>query len=184
MSLCLCGPSVIATLARYLNMTSVEDEVARTHCSINAFILAIIASLSIGLVTACENTARGLKQDAAEAEAETRDERAHARATAKEVANDAAQAARAVGTIAADAGEELAEKAGAVTEHVDVKAALMADPAVDASRIDVDVSAWTKTVTLNGYVPTTGERQKAEAVARAKARGYKVVNNITVQPRS
>ena len=157
---------------------------ARTHFSINAFILAIIATLSIGLVTACENTARGLKQDAAEAEADTRDERAQASAAAKEVANDAAHAARAVGTMAKDAGEELAEKASAVGETVDIKAALMADPAVDASRIDVDVSTWTKTVTLNGYVPTIAERDKAEAIAKAKAGGYKVVNNIAVQPRS
>jgi osmotically-inducible protein OsmY len=161
----------------------VEDEVARTHCSINAFILAIIATLSIGLVTACENTARGLQQDTADAEAETRDERAAARATAEEVANDAAHAARAVGAIAADAGEELAEKAGAAIENVDVKAALMADPSVDASRIDVDVDAWNHTVTLKGYVPTDGERAKAEAIARAKAEGYKVVNEITVRPR-
>jgi osmotically-inducible protein OsmY len=160
-----------------------EDDVARTHCSINAFILAIIACLSIGLVTACENTARGLKQDAAEAEVETRDERAQARAAAREVANDAAQAARAVGTMAADAGEELAEHAGAVSQNVDVKAALMADPAVDASRIDVDVSTWTKTITLNGYVASTGERDKAESITRAKASGYKVVNNLAVQNR-
>jgi osmotically-inducible protein OsmY len=158
--------------------------VARTHFSINAFILAIIATLSIGLVTACENTARGLKQDAAEAEADTRDERAQASAAAKEVANDAAHAARAVGTMAKDAGEELAEKASAVGETVDIKAALMADPAVDASRIDVDVSTWTKTVTLNGYVTTIAERDKAEAIAKAKTGGYKVVNNIAVQPRS
>ena len=156
---------------------------ARTHCSINAFLLAIIATISIGLVTACENTARGLKQDAAKAEADTRDERAQATAAAKEVANDAAHAARAVGAMAADAGEELAEKAGAVGENVDVKSALMADPAVDASRIDVDVSAWRKTVTLNGYVSTASERQKAESIARAKADGYTVVNNIAVQPR-
>jgi osmotically-inducible protein OsmY len=157
--------------------------VARTHCSINAFILAIIAIVSIGLVTACENTARGLKQDTAEAEVNTRDERAQAEAAARELGNDAAQAARAVGSMAADAGEELAEKAGAVTENIDVKAALMADPSVDASRIDVDVSAWTKTVTLNGYVPTTAERDKAESIAKQKADGYKVVNNISVQPR-
>jgi osmotically-inducible protein OsmY len=157
--------------------------VARTHCSINAFILTLIAIVSIGLVTACENTARGLKQDAAEAEVATRDERAQASAAAKQVARDAVQTARAVGTMAADAGEELAEKAGAVKENADVKAALMADPSVDASRIDVDVSAWTKTVTLNGYVTTAAERNRAEALAQAKASGYKVVNNIAVQPR-
>jgi osmotically-inducible protein OsmY len=160
-----------------------EGNVARTHCSINVFLLAIIATFSIGLVTACENTACGLKQDAAEAEVGTRDERAQASAAAKEVANDAAHAARAVAEMAKDAGEELAERAGAITETADVKSALMADPSVDASRIDVDVSAWGKTVTLNGYVPTTAERDKAEAIAKAKANGYKVVNNIEVQPR-
>ncbi len=161
-----------------------EDDVARTHCSINAFILSLVVTGAIGFTTACENTARGLKQDTAEAEAETRDERAQAAAAAREVAGDAAHAGRAVGAMAADAGEELAEKAGAVAETVDIKAALMADASVDASRIDVDVSSWQKTVTLNGYVATAGERQKAEAIAKAKAAGYTVVNNIAVQPRS
>ena len=156
---------------------------ARTHYSIHAFILTVVAALSIGLVAACENTARGLKQDAAEAEAETRDERAKAQATAKELADDAAQTARAVGSMAAEAGEELAERAGALKENVDVKSALMADPAVDATRLDVDVDPRTRTVTLNGYVPTDIERQRAESIAKTKAQGYKVVNNLTVQPR-
>jgi len=157
--------------------------VARTHCSINAFILGLIAALSIGLVTACENTARGLKQDTAEAEAATRDERAQARDAAQGVANDAAEVARTVGAIAADAGEEVAERASAMKENVDVKAALMADASVDATRIDVDVSSWSRTVTLNGYVATAGERAKAEAITRAKAAGYKVVNNIALHNR-
>ena len=157
---------------------------ARTHCSIHAFLLSIIAAASIGLVTACDNTAQGVKQDARNAEVATRDERAQAQATAKEVGRDAAQAARAVGSMAADAGEELAEKAGGVKTNVDIKTALMADPSVDASRIDVDVNSWSKTVTLNGYVPTQGERDKAEGIAKEKARGYKVMNNISIAPRS
>jgi osmotically-inducible protein OsmY len=164
-----------------LNLFEPEDDVARTHCSINAFTLAIIAELSIGLVTACENTARGLKQDATGAEAATRDERAHIRDTAKDVANDAAQAARTVGALAADAGEQVAERAAGLKEQVDVKAALMADASVDATRIDVDVSARTRTITLNGYVTTARERANAEALTRARAEGYKVVNNIKVQ---
>ena len=156
---------------------------ARTHCSINAFLLGIIAALSIGLVTACENTARGLKQDTAELEASTRDERAQAQAAARGLAKDAAAAAKTVGAIAADAGEEVAERASAVKENVDVKAALMADASVDASRIDVDVNAASRTVTLNGYVATASERTKAEAIAREKATGYKVVNNIALGDR-
>jgi osmotically-inducible protein OsmY len=160
-----------------------EDEVARTHYSINAFILALIAIAAIVITTACEDTARGVKQDAAELEAETRDERAQAAAAARELANDAAQAGRAVGAMAADAGEELAEKASAVGENIDVKTALMADASVDASRIDVDVNAWTKTVTLKGYVPTDTERTRAEEIAKKNATGYTVVNEIAVQPR-
>jgi osmotically-inducible protein OsmY len=157
--------------------------VARTHCSISAFLLSIIAALSIGLVAACQNTAQGLKKDTADAAAETRDERAKARDAAKDIANDAAQAARTVGNMAADAGEEVAERASAIKEQVDVKSALMADPAVDATRIDVDVDYRTRTLSLNGYVPTRGERDRAEAIAKEKAQGYKVVNNISVQPR-
>ena len=170
-------------MARHLNYQRLEDDVARTHCSINAFILSIIAVAAITVTTACENTARGLKQDAAEAEVETRDERAQAGAAARELASEAAKAGRVVGALAADAGEELAEKAGAMAENVDVKAALMADASVDASRIDVDVNSWKKTVTLSGYVPTDDERARAEAIAKAKAAGYNVVNNIPVQPR-
>lgn len=153
---------------------------ARTHCSINAFLLAVIAAVTIGVVTACENTARGLKQDAAEAELETRDERAAAAAKAKELASDAAQAAREIGTAAAEAGDELADKARGKKEALDVKAALMADSTVDASRIDVDVDYFTRTVSLNGAVATATERTHAESVAKAHASGYKVVNNLTV----
>jgi osmotically-inducible protein OsmY len=170
-------------LARALKSNAVEGNVARTHCSINAFLLALIATFTIGLATACENTARGLKQDAAEAEVETRDERAQAAAAAKELANDAAHAARAVGAMAADAGEELVEKAGGIGETADIKTALMADPSVDATRIDVDVNTTAKSVTLNGYVPTFAERDKAEAIAKAETSGYTVVNNLMVQPR-
>jgi hypothetical protein len=36
---------------------------------------------------------------------------------------------------------------------------------------------------LNGYVATASERAKAEAITRAKAPGYKVVNNIALGDR-
>ncbi|HXG90291.1 MAG TPA: BON domain-containing protein [Vicinamibacterales bacterium] len=156
---------------------------ARTHCSINAFILSCIAVLAIGAVTACENTARGLKEDASKAEVETRDERAQAKETAKELGAQAGAAASRAAGAAAIAGEALAERAGALKETVDVKTALMADASVDASRIDVDTDSRTRTITLNGYAPNAGERDKAEVIAKAHADGFKVVNNITVSPR-
>jgi osmotically-inducible protein OsmY len=150
--------------------------VARGHCSINAFILSVVAAFAITGTAACQNTARGLKQDARQAEEQTRDERAEAKDKARDVIDDVARAAN-------NAGEEAAERAGAAWETLDVKGALMADPSVDAARIDVDTNYRTKTVTLNGYVPTETERNMAEVIAKARAEGYAVVNNLQVRPR-
>jgi osmotically-inducible protein OsmY len=157
--------------------------VARAHCSINAFILAVVAVLAIAGAAACQNTARGVQQDAQQAEEQTRDERERAGEKAREVGRDAAEAARRVGAAAAQGAEELAERAGAAVETIDVKGALMADSAVDATRIDVDTDYRTKTVTLNGYIPTEAEKAAAEAIARNKAAGWTVVNNLEVRPR-
>jgi osmotically-inducible protein OsmY len=158
--------------------------VARGHCSINAFILSVVAAFAIAGTAACQNTTRGLQQDAKQAEEQTRDERAQVKDKAEELGQDAARVANRAGQAAGQVGEELAERAGAAWETVDVKGALMADASVDATRIDVDTSYKTKTVTLSGYVPTETERNMAEVIAKARAEGYTVVNNIEVRPRS
>ena len=156
---------------------------ARAHCSINAFILAVVAAFAITGTAACQNTARGLEQDASQVEEQTRDERAEAQERARELGDDAARAANRVGAAAAEAGEELAERAGAAWQTVDVKGALMAESSVDATRIDVDTDYRTKTITLRGYVPTETERDMAEVIAKARAEGWTVTNNIEVRPR-
>jgi osmotically-inducible protein OsmY len=160
-----------------------ETNVARGHCSINAFILSVVAAFAIAGTAACQNTARGLKQDAQQAEEQTRDERAEAKDKAQDLGQDAAKAANRAGKTAGQVGEELAEKAGAAWETLDVKSALMADASVDATRIDVDTDSRTRTLTLSGYVPTDAERMRAESVAKAKATGYTVVNNVQVRAR-
>lgn len=157
---------------------------ARGHCSINAFILSVVAAFAIAGTAACQNTARGLKQDAQQVEEQTRDERADVKDKAQGLGQDAARAANRAGETAGQVGEELAERAGAAWETVDVKGALMADASVDATRIDVDTSYKTKTVTLSGYVPTETERNMAEVISKARAEGYTVVNNLQVRPRS
>jgi osmotically-inducible protein OsmY len=157
--------------------------VARAHNSINAFILSVVAAFAITGAAACQNTSRGMKQDAQQAEEQTRDERAEAQAKARELGNDAARAANRVGAAATQAGEEFAERAGAAWETIDVKGALMAETTVDATRIDVDTDYKTKTVTLNGYVPTETERDMAEVITKARAEGWAVVNNLQVRAR-
>jgi osmotically-inducible protein OsmY len=150
---------------------------------ITACLRVLTATAVIGMLAACDNTARGAKQDAQQAEAATRDERAEATATAREVGSDVAHAARRAADAAAEAGEEIAERASAATEGIDVKASLMADPSVDATRIDVDTDYRTRTVTLKGFVPSETERNMAEVIAKARAEGYTVANQLVVRPR-
>ena len=156
---------------------------ARIHRSSNALILICASALIVGAASACDKTARGVKQDTQQAEAATRDERAEVKAKARDLKDNVAQAtARAAGA-AAQASEEIAERASAAKETIDVKSSLMADPSVDATRLNVDTDYRTRTITLNGFVPSDAERSAAEAIAKARAPGYSVVNNLVVKPR-
>ena len=76
--------------------------------------------------------------------------------------------------------EKVVEKTAAATQTVDVKSALIADGRVDASNINVDTSASTKTVVLKGSVPTQQQKTTAEAIARDKAEGYTITNQLSV----
>jgi osmotically-inducible protein OsmY len=80
--------------------------------------------------------------------------------------------------------ERAAEKTGAAMETVDVKSALIADGRVDASNINVDTSASTKTVVLKGSVPTAEQKAMAETIARQQAKGYTITNQLTVVPKN
>ena len=79
--------------------------------------------------------------------------------------------------------ENITEKVAAGAETVDVKAALIADGRVDATNINVDTNAQTKTVVLKGTVPTAEQRAMAEKVAQEQAKGYKISNTLTVAPK-
>jgi osmotically-inducible protein OsmY len=103
-------------------------------------------------VSACSNTADGVKKDA-------------------DSLGDKTAAA------ATDAGNAM----GAATQTADIKTALMADSTVDASGINVDTNGDTKTVTLNGTVANETQKMRAEAIAKEKAPGYTVVNNLTIR---
>src|SRR5678816_4755435 len=76
--------------------------------------------------------------------------------------------------------EKVVEKTAAATNTVDVKSALIADGRVDASNINVDTSSNTKTVVLKGSVPDAQQKATAEAIARDKAKGYTISNQLTV----
>jgi hyperosmotically inducible protein len=103
---------------------------------------------------------------------------------AKEEGREAANATRDAAGRAADKTAEAAKDAGsaidAAKQTFDVKAALMADTTIDASHVDVDTNHETKTVTLKGSVPTAAQKAASERIAREKAEGYTIVNDLTV----
>jgi osmotically-inducible protein OsmY len=143
--------------------------VKRVHNSL----LAVTAACFFAFAgVACDNTARGAKEDAA---------------AAKDEAKEAGDAAKTAGRETADDAKRAAEKAGGVldaaAETIDVKAALMADAAVDASDINVDTYHETKTVVLKGSVATAAQKEEAGRIAAREAEGYKVDNQLAVKPR-
>ena len=119
--------------------------------------LALVLTAGIAAV-ACENTAAGIKQDA-------------------KIAAESEAAAKAKET-AAKTGAAVA----AALETAEIKTAMMADKSIDASAINVDTYADTKTVVLRGSVPTTAQRDQAERIALAKAPGYRIDNKLAVVP--
>jgi hypothetical protein len=120
------------------------------------FALTAAAFLAFGSV-ACENTSRGVEDDATKAQEE-----------ARESASDAARTS----------GDATASM-DAATETLDVKAALMAS-AVDASNINVDTMGDTRTVVLKGTVPTAAQKEEAGRIAAREAEGYRIDNQLVV----
>jgi hyperosmotically inducible protein len=137
-------------------------------------------------VVGCSNTAAGAKKDteinsekAAAAAEKAKDE---AKPKVEEAAADTKEAAKDAGTAVKDATRDATDSAKAAGETVDIKSALMADAAVDASHVDVDTYKDTKTVVLRGSVKTAAQVSKAGSIAAAKAPGYRIDNQLKVVP--
>jgi osmotically-inducible protein OsmY len=168
-------------------------------------VLGLGLALALGLASACGNTAEGVKQD-------SRENTEKAREGAEAVKQESAEATKSVGDAAKDLGsaikqeskdvgsaikqeskdvgsaiaggaKDVASDVAAKTQTLEVKTALLAAKGIDASHIDVDTDAGTKTVTLKGSVPTSDQKAAAERVARDKAKGYTVRNLLTVASR-
>jgi osmotically-inducible protein OsmY len=78
----------------------------------------------------------------------------------------------------------VAEKVAGAADTAGVKSALIADERIDTSNINVDTNTDTNTVVLKGSVPTAQQKQLAEQIARDKAKGYRIVNQLAVTPTS
>jgi hyperosmotically inducible protein len=132
---------------------------------------------------ACDNTARGARQDAAEAREEAREATAEARAEAREEAAEAKAAGREIADDARRTANEAGSAIDAAVQTIDVKTALMTDATVDASDINVDTFHETKTVVLKGSVPTLAQKSEAGRIAAREADGYRIDNQLVVTVR-
>jgi osmotically-inducible protein OsmY len=154
-------------------------------------LLGTVAIMAVALPLACRNTAEGVKEDSPQntekARKEAQDTKGESQDTAhkigekaKEVGGKVAEGTKSVGEKIKEGAKEVGSEVGAKRQAVDVKAGLMLDKSIDASHIDVDTDADNQTVTLKGTVPTAAQKAAAERVAREKAEGYKVRNQLTV----
>ena len=144
----------------------------------------LAAAVALTLTAACDNTRAGARQDtelAAEQAARTSEQAAEATSDAISEAGDATKrAGEAVAEGAADMADKAATAAEAATITATVKSALMADASVDSSHVNVDTDAASRVVTLRGSVPNDIQRAAAERLARDKAPGYRVVNELRI----
>jgi osmotically-inducible protein OsmY len=145
---------------------------------LNKKMLAVLAAAACAGLAGCDNTARGVKEDAKEDTAKAREEGREATAAGREAGAEAKEETREVG--ADIKGTEVGGTIHAAKQTLDVKTALIADTSIDASKIDVDTDENTKTVTLKGTVGNAAQKATAERIAKDKAAGYKVRNLLTV----
>ena len=154
------------------------------------------ALLSASLFAACQNTARGVEQDAerntAEARQEAREANAEVRQEAREANAEMKQEAREAGNAVERAGDRVANETkdasrsvggtlDAAAQTMQIKTALIDADNLDAGNIDVDTNAANKTVTLRGHVASASQKAAAERIAKEKAPDYRVVNSLVVK---
>ena len=142
-----------------------------------AFVFAVMTA-------ACDNTARGAREDAAEAKRDAQEATADVKDKAREEAAKAGAEGREAKDDVRRTGADAGAAIDAAAETIDVKTALMSDAAVDASDINVDTFHETKTVVLKGSVPSAAQKTEAGNIAARQAEGYKIDNRLVVKPRS
>lgn len=98
-----------------------------------------------------------------------------------ETARKAAELGAAATSAAADLTRSAARAAAGGALTAAIKTALMADRAIDASGIDVDTDETRRVVTLKGHVQTPAQRTAAVALARTKAPGYEIRDQLIIQ---
>jgi predicted small secreted protein len=116
--------------------------------------MKILSALAFAaFLSACSNTAEGVKKDATKA-----------------------------GEKSAEAASDASSSMGGALKTGEIKTAILADSRVHGTDINVDTDETAKTVTLKGSVKTDAEKVVAGEIASTKATGYSIVNSLSIKP--
>jgi hypothetical protein len=96
------------------------------------------------------------------------------------IAKGANQAGDAVAKGADNVADAATGAGAALTMTSSIKTALGANKGMNGSNIDVDTNGTTKTVYLKGTAKTAAQKNLAAAIAKQKAGGFKIENQLTV----
>ena len=157
----------------------------------NRIASSLLVSAALLVTTGCDNTRDGLEKDAEENSRAARREGRElkedvkrgaekAKETTADAADDVKRGAEQAAEATAEAVDEAGARAIAAGRTLAVKTALMADTRVNASHVDVDSDFVAKIVHLRGTVPTAAEKTIAGEIARDKADGWQVSNELVV----
>ena len=131
-------------------------------------------ALALVVLAACSpRTREAMKEDAEEASKKA-NQQAH------ELKQDVARGAEKAAAATTDAADAAARGTTAASRTLAVKTALLADPTLDASHVDVDSDGATQVVHIKGTVPTEAQKILAAQIAGQKADGWTVSNELVV----
>jgi hyperosmotically inducible periplasmic protein len=140
----------------------------------------VVDKARAGAETAGEKIKEGAEKTGEAIKDAAQDVKEKVKPAAQDAKREAKPVAKEVGEKVKEGARETGKAVDATKQHLDVKAALLADKTVDASHIDVDTDKDAKILYLRGTVPTAAQKATAERIAKDKADGFIVRNELTV----
>ena len=135
-----------------------------------------IALSLIALTLAACNVQR--KDEKIVAEFDTAKAKAEAREAGREIKAGAQQAGQEIKEGAQQAGAAI----NAGKQELDIRTALALDESVDRSNITITSDETAHSIRMTGSVPTLEQKARVNAIAREKAEGWTIVDELIILP--
>lgn len=158
-----------------LKGTTMQSKTAKDFFTLKGMSVLAACALMLTAMTGCADRNKNGQPDDAATSGEINRSLDKAGDAAKNAAGAAENAASSAANSVANATKNL-DDAATITPAI--KTAFGANAALKGSNINVDTTD--QAVTLSGTVKNAAQSKIAEAIAKSKAAGYKIVNNLKV----